>query len=141
METRKYFDYELAYQMYKDIKMIFEVGLFGKKGFEYLKEFNHFFMEDGNGYIVVKDDMNTYNACVYLIDKNFDTEKEEDYYVSGEVDIISYGECWDNLYINDKSFIQDRLDNLEYWASEHNYTQEDLEKEKESLEKVLSYLQ
>ena len=136
IEDRKYFDYELAYQMYKKVKMLFNYG--GIKAVE--KEFDIDDSGKDNGYIIVKDELNAYNTWVYLINKNFDTDKEEEFYVSGEVDIISYGEGDDNLYINDIETIENRIGGLLDFAKENNYTIEDYERELLSLEIVLAQL-
>ena len=47
----------------------------------------------------------------------------------------------DNLFINDKETIEDRINNLLDYANKNDYSIEDYEKELESLEKVLSFLQ
>ena len=83
-----------------------------------------------------------YNITLYVIDKNFDTDTEEkDWYISGEVDMISYSYGEDNLYINNKGAIEDRIGRLLDYSKENNYTIGDYEKELESLEKVLEKLQ
>ena len=75
-------------------------------------------------------------------DKNFDTENENnDWYISGEVDIYSYSGGEDNLYINNADEIEKRIDEVYEFAKKNNYSIEDYEKELESLEKVLSFLQ
>ena len=133
--NRKYFDYDLAYKMYKQVESLFKKGG--------LKAVGEVFIIDDtckdNGYIIVKDEYNAFNSQVYLSNIWFDTDKEEEFYVSGEVDMNSYGGrgADDNLYINDIQHIEDRISHLLDYAKENDYTIEDYEKELESLEKVL----
>lgn len=147
-DTRKYFDYELAYEGYLKAKELFDKG-----GLEELVNSADFDISGGgvdyigsieqwasNGYIPIV--ASAYNITLYVIDKNFDTDTEEkDWYISGEVDMISYSYGEDNLYINDKGAIEDRIGRLLDYAKENNYTIGDYEKELESLEKVLEKLQ
>ena len=147
-DTRKYFDYELAYEGYLKAKELFDKG-----GLEELVNSADFDISGGgvdyigsieqwasNGYIPIV--ASAYNITLYVIDKNFDTDTEEkDWYISGEVDMISYSYGEDNLYINNKGAIEDRIGRLLDYAKENNYTIEDYEKELESLEKVLEKLQ
>lgn len=147
-DTRKYFDYELAYEGYLKAKELFDKG-----GLEELVNSADFDISGGgvdyigsieqwasNGYIPIV--ASAYNITLYVIDKNFDTDTEEkDWYISGEVDMISYSYGEDNLYINNKSAIEDRIGRLLDYAKENNYTIGDYEKELESLEKVLEKLQ
>lgn len=147
-DTRKYFDYELAYEGYLKAKELFDKG-----GLEELVNSADFDISGGgvdyigsieqwasNGYIPIV--ASAYNITLYVIDKNFDTDtKEKDWYISGEVDMISYSYGEDNLYINNKGSIEDRIGRLLDYAKENNYTIGDYEKELESLEKVLEKLQ
>lgn len=147
-DTRKYFDYELAYEGYLKAKELFDKG-----GLEELINSADFDISGGgvdyigsieqwasNGYIPIV--ASAYNITLYVIDKNFDTDTEEkDWYISGEVDMISYSYGEDNLYINNKGAIEDRIGRLLDYAKENNYTIGDYEKELESLEKVLEKLQ
>jgi len=147
-DTRKYFDYELAYEGYLKAKELFDKG-----GLEELVNSTDFDISGGgvdyigsieqwssNGYIPIV--ASAYNITLYVIDKNFDTDTEEkDWYISGEVDMISYSYGEDNLYINNKGAIEDRIGRLLDYAKENNYTIGDYEKELESLEKVLEKLQ
>ena len=147
-DTRKYFDYELAYEGYLKAKELFDKG-----GLEELINSADFDISGGgvdyigsieqwasNGYIPIV--ASAYNITLYVIDKNFDTDtKEKDWYISGEVDMISYSYGEDNLYINNKGAIEDRIGRLLDYAKENNYTIGDYEKELESLEKVLEKLQ
>ena len=108
LEKRKYFDYELAYKGYKKAK-----ELCNKGGIEELINNKDFEISGGgidyvgtieqwscNGYIPII--ASGYNITLYAIDRNFDTDNEEnDWYISGEVDIYSYGGGDDNLYINE----------------------------------------
>lgn len=147
-EKRKYFDYELAYEGYLKAK-----ELFNKGGVEELINDEEFNISGGgidyvgtiqqwacNGYVPIV--ASAYNITLYLSDRNFDTENENnDWYISGEVDIYSYSGGDDNLFINDKETIEDRINNLLDYANKNDYSIEDYEKELESLEKVLSFLQ
>lgn len=147
-DTRKYFDYELAYEGYLKAKELFDKG-----GLEELVNSADFDISGGgvdyigsieqwasNGYIPIV--ASAYNITLYVIDKNFDTDTEEkDWYIIGEVDMISYSYGEDNLYINNKGVIEDRIGRLLDYAKENNYTIGDYEKELESLEKVLEKLQ
>ena len=147
-DTRKYFDYELAYEGYLKAKELFDKG-----GLEELVNSADFDISGGgvdyigsieqwasNGYIPIV--ASAYNITLYVIDKNFDTDTEEkDWYISGEVDMISYSYGEDNLYINNKGAIEDRIGRLLDYSKENNYTIGDYEKELESLEKVLEKLQ
>lgn len=147
-DTRKHFDYELAYEGYLKAKELFDKG-----GLEELVNSADFDISGGgvdyigsieqwasNGYIPIV--ASAYNITLYVIDKNFDTDtKEKDWYISGEVDMISYSYGEDNLYINNKGAIEDRIGRLLDYAKENNYTIGDYEKELESLEKVLEKLQ
>lgn len=141
-DKRKYFDYELAYEGYMKAK-----ELFNKGGIQAILDSDEFEISGGgtiedwvcNGYIYLYG--SGYNASVILIDKNFDTEiKEQNWYVSGEIDIYSYGGGDDTLYINDKESIEDRIGGLLDYAKNNDYTIEDYEKELESLEKVYAIL-
>ena len=147
-DTRRYFDYELAYEGYLKAKELFDKG-----GLEELVNNVDFDISGGgvdyigsieqwasNGYIPIV--ASAYNITLYVIDKNFDTDTEEkDWYISGEVDMISYSYGEDNLYINNKGAIEDRIGRLLDYAKENNYTIGDYERELESLEKVLEKLQ
>lgn len=141
-EKRKYFDYELAYNGYKKA-----LQLFNKGGIEEVVNNADFDISGGatiedwscNGYIPLY--ASGYNITLYAIDKNFDTDKEEnDWYISGEVDIYSYSGGDDNLYINNMESIEDRIGGLLDYAKENNYTIEDYERELLSLEIVLAQL-
>ena len=142
-EKRKYFDYELAYEGYLKAKELFDKG-----GVEELINDEEFDISGGatieewscNGYLPLY--ASGYNITLYLSDRNFDTENENnDWYISGEVDIYSYSGGDDNLFINDKETIEDRINHLLDYANKNDYSIEDYEKELESLEKVLSFLQ
>lgn len=138
-DTRKYFDYELAYEGYTKVKELLENG-----GIQAVIEDEEFNISYGatieewscNGYIPIV--ASGYNATIYISDRNFDTNNEEnDWYVSGEVDIISYGYREDNLYINSKKAIEERIIKLLDFAKKNDYTLDDTFKEYESLVKVL----
>ena len=129
MEERKYFDYELAYQMYKKVENLFNNG--GIKALE--KEFKlEGDLEDNNGYITFYGE--DYNTWVFLIDRNFNTDTtEKDWYVSGEVDIISYASNYDNLYITDKRKLEKRLKDLFIYAKNNHYSKNDYVMERKSI--------
>ena len=141
-EKRKYFDYELAYEGYLKAKKLFDKG-----GVEELINDEEFDISGGatieewscNGYLPLY--ASGYNITLYLSDRNFDTENEDnDWYISGEVDIYSYSGGDDNLFINDKETIEDRINNLLDYANKNDYSIEDYEKELESLEEVYAML-
>ena len=138
-ETRKYFDYELAYEGYKKVKELLENG--GIQAVIDNDEFDVSFgatIEDWkeNGYIPIN--AFGYNATIFINDRNFDTNnKENDWYVSGEVDIYSYGGGEDTIYINDNISITDRIMGLVDYARKNGYTLDDLYKEYDSLKSVL----
>ena len=142
-EKRKCFDYELAYEGYLKAKELFDKG-----GVEELINDEEFDISGGatieewscNGYLPLY--ASGYNITLYLSDRNFDTENENnDWYISGEVDIYSYSGGEDNLYINNADEIEKRIDEVYEFAKKNDYSIEDYEKELESLEKVLSFLQ
>ena len=99
---RNYFDYKLAYEGYKKA-----VDLFNKGGIEEVINNEDFDISCGGvdvdidfwtGYIPIN--ASGYNITLFADDKNFDTDnKEHEWYISGEVDIYSYGYYEDNLYI------------------------------------------
>lgn len=106
-DTRKYFDYKLAYDGYKKVKELLDKG-----GIQAVIDNDEFDVSCGatiedwkeNGYIPIN--AFGYNATIFISDKNFDTNnKENDWYVSGEVDIYSYsggdGEYVAELYMKD----------------------------------------
>ena len=141
-ETRKYFDYELAYEGYMRAKELFENG-----GIQAVIDNEEFDISCGgtiadwscNGYIPIV--ASGYNATIYISDRNFDTDNEEnDWYVSGEVDIYSYSGGDDSIFINDISDIKDRIMNLINYAKINNYTLNDLYAEYDSLISVLKEL-
>lgn len=134
-ETRKYFDYELAYEGYKKLLELFNNG-----GIQAVIDSEEFEISDCgtiedwscNGYIPIY--ASGYNATIYISDENFDTDNEEnDWYVSGEVDIYSYSGGDDNLYINDYDSLQQRIDGLLEYARKNEYTLDDLYKQYDSL--------
>lgn len=145
-EKRKYFDYELAYNGYKKALQLFNKGgieeVINNADFEIScggNDIGYIEMWASNGYIPII--ASGYNITLYAIDRNFDTEKEEnDWYISGEVDMISYGYGEDNLYINDIETIESRIGGLLDYGKQNNYTIEDYERELLSLEIVLAQL-
>ena len=147
IDDRKYFDYELAYKGYLKAKELFDKGGIEKVinnqdfeisggGIDYIGTIEQWAC---NGYIPIN--ANAYNITLYAIDRNFDTNKKEnDWYISGEIDIYSYGYLHDNLYINNIEDIKDRINNLGKYAIEFNYTTNDYETELLGLKKVLNEL-
>ena len=142
-DKRKYFDYELAYEGYMKAK-----ELFNKGGIQAILDSDEFEISGGgtiedwvcNGYVCLYG--SGYNASIILIDKNFDTDKkEQNWYISGEIDTYSYGGGDDTLYINDKESIEERINGLLDYAKNNDYTIEDYEKELESLELVLKEIE
>ncbi len=138
-ETRKYFDYELAYEGYTKVKELLENG-----GIQAVIEDEEFDISCGatieewscNGYIPIV--ASGYNATIYISDRNFDTNNEEnDWYVSGEVDIYSYSGGDDNIFINDNLTITQRIIDLVDYARANDYQLSDLYAEYDSLKGVL----
>ena len=141
-DTRKYFDYKLAYDGYKKVKELLENG-----GIQAVVDNDEFDVSGGgtiadwvcNGYVPIY--AFGYNATIFINDRNFDTNnKENDWYVSGEVDIYSYSGGDDSIFINDISDIKDRIMNLINYAKINNYTLNDLYAEYDSLISVLKEL-
>lgn len=142
-ETRKYFDYELAYEGYTKVKELFENG-----GIQAVIEDEEFNISCGatieewscNGYIPIV--ASGYNATIYISDRNFDTNNEEnDWYVSGEVDIYSYSGGDDNIFINDNLTITQRIIDLVDYARANDYALSDLYAEYDSLKSVLAEIE
>ena len=139
MDNRKYFDYELAYECYKKAEKLFNKGgikaLLDSEKFDNPNED----LEDNNGYLCFYDSGSDTGTGIYLTDRNFDNPKEDiekDWYVSGEVDMVSYGGGDDNLFINSLETIINRQLNLQKYAKENNYTINDYEQEMISLQNV-----
>lgn len=142
-ETRKYFDYELAYEGYTKVKELLENG-----GIQAVIENEEFNISCGatieewscNGYIPIV--ASGYNATIYISDRNFDTNNEEnDWYVSGEVDIYSYSGGDDNIFINDNLTITQRIMDLVDYARANDYALSDLYAEYDSLKSVLAEIE
>ena len=142
-DERKYFDYELAYEGFKRAEQLFNKG-----GIQEIINDNEFEISGAdtidewscNGYVPIY--ASGYNMTLYVIDKNFDTEnKENNWYISGEIDIYSYGGGDDNIYINDISSLENRIGNLLDYAKNNDYTIADYEKELASLENVVQKIQ
>lgn len=133
-ETRKYFDYELAYEGYMRAKELLENG-----GIQALEEE---FKETGdraNGYTTFYGA--DYNTWVYVYNINFDTDLQEEWQITGEVDIISYGEGNDTLFINDNLDITQRIIDLVNYARANDYALSDLYAEYDSLKSVLAEIE
>lgn len=137
-ETRKYFDYELAYEGYKKLLELFNNG-----GIQAVIDSEEFEISDGgtieswlpNGYIPIY--ASGYNAMIYVYDNNFNKQNTEpELYVNGDITIYSYGEGDDNLYINDYDSLQQRINGLLEYARKNEYTLDDLYKEYDSLIKT-----
>ena len=142
-ETRKYFDYELAYEGYMRAKELLENG-----GIQAVIEDEEFDISCGatieewscNGYIPIV--ASGYNATIYISDRNFDTNNEEnDWYVSGEVDIYSYSGGDDNIFMNDNLTITQRIIDLVDYARANDYALSDLYAEYDSLKSVLAEIE
>ena len=129
-ETRKYFDYELAYEGYMRAKELLENG-----GIQALEEEFEEVGDRANGYTTFYSA--DYNTWVYLSNINFDTDLQEEWQTTGEVDIISYGEGDDTLFINDNLDITQRIIDLVNYARANNYQLSDLYAEYDSLINVL----
>ena len=141
-ETIKYFDYKLAYDGYKRVEELFNIG--GLKAVLMCDEFSvnkDYGVEDlkENGFIPIN--AFGYNATIYIFDRNFDTDNEEiDLYVSGDIDIYSYSGGDDTLCINDIDSIKNRMQYLVRYAEDNEYTQDDIYMEYNSLLEVLREL-
>ena len=129
-ETRKYFDYELAYEGYMKAKELLENG-----GIQALEEEFEEVGDRANGYTTFYGA--DYNTWVYVSNINFDTDLQEEWQITGEVDIISYGEGNDTLFINDNLDITQRIIDLVNYARANNYQLSDLYAEYDSLKSVL----
>ena len=129
-ETRKYFDYELAYEGYMRAKELLENG-----GIQALEEEFEEVGDRANGYTTFYGA--DYNTWVYVYNINFDTDLQEEWQITGEVDIISYGEGNDTLFINDNLDITQRIIDLVNYARANNYQLSDLYAEYDSLKSVL----
>lgn len=129
-ETRKYFDYELAYEMYNRC-----IDLLEKGGIKALEEKFEETGDRANGYTTFYGA--DYNTWVYVSNINFDTDLQEEWQVTGEVDIISYGEGEDTLFINDNLTITQRIIDLVDYARANDYALSDLYTEYDSLKSVL----
>ena len=129
-ETRKYFDYELAYEGYMKAKELLENG-----GIQALEEEFEEVGDRANGYTTFYGA--DYNTWVYVSNINFDTDLQEEWQITGEVDIISYGEGNDTLFINDNLDITQRIIDLVNYARANNYQLSDLYAEYDSLISVL----
>lgn len=132
-ETRKYFDYELAYEGYMKAKELLENG-----GIQALEEEFEETGDRANGYTIFYGA--DYNTWVYVSNINFDTDLQEEWQITGEVDIISYGEGDDTLFINDNLDITQRIIDLVDYARKNDYTLDDLYKEYDSLKSVLDLI-
>ena len=140
LETRKYFDYRLSFKMYNKC-----VGLLEKGGIDELDEYFEEVGDRENGYTSYYGA--DYNTWVYIVNENFDTDKENEswltskgLYVSGEVDMISYSQCCDTLFINSKEDIEERMFGLVEFAKNNNYELNDIYEEYFSLKDVLNIL-
>ena len=132
-ETRRYFDYELAYEGYMRAKELLENG-----GIQALEEEFEETGDRANGYTTFYGA--DYNTWVYVSNINFDTDLQEEWQITGEVDIISYGEGNDTLFINDNLDITQRIMDLVNYARANNYQLSDLYAEYDSLKSVLKEL-
>ena len=133
-ETRKYFDYELAYEGYMRAKELLENG-----GIQALEEEFEEVGDRANGYTTFYGA--DYNTWVYVSNINFDTDLQEEWQITGEVDIISYGEGNDTLFINDNLDITQRIMDLVNYARANDYALSDLYAEYDSLKSVLAEIE
>ena len=133
-ETRKYFDYELAYEGYMRAKELLENG-----GIQALEEEFEETGDRANGYTTFYGA--DYNTWVYVSNINFDTDLQEEWQVTGEVDIISYSGGDDNIFINDSSTITQRIIDLVDYARANDYALSDLYAEYDSLKSVLAEIE
>ena len=133
-ETRKYFDYELAYEGYMKAK-----ELLNKGGIQALEEEFEETGDRANGYTIFYGA--DYNTWVYVSNINFDTDLQEEWQITGEVDIISYGESNDTLFINDNLDITQRIMDLVNYARANDYALSDLYAEYDSLKSVLAEIE
>ena len=129
-ETRKYFDYELAYEGYMRAKELLENG-----GIQALEEEFEEVGDRANGYTTFYS--TDYNTWVYLSNINFDTDLQEEWQTTGEVDIYSYSGGDDNIFINDNLTITQRIIDLVDYARANDYQLSDLYAEYDSLKGVL----
>ena len=129
-ETRRYFDYELAYEGYMRAKELLENG-----GIQALEEEFEETGDRANGYTTFYGaDCNTW---VYVSNINFDTDLKEEWKITGEVDIYSYSGGDDNIFINDNLTITQRIIDLVDYARANDYQLSDLYAEYDSLKGVL----
>lgn len=141
-ETRKYFDYELAYEGYKKLLELFNNG-----GIQAVIDSEEFEISDcgtiedwlPNGYVPFY--ASGYNITIYINDSNFDIPNSKpNWCVSGEVDIYSYSGGDGNIFINDNFAITQRIIGLVDYARANNYALSDLYAEYDSLISVLKEL-
>ena len=133
-DTRKYFDYKLAYDGYKKVKELLENG-----GIQALEEEFEETGDRANGYTTFYGA--DYNTWVYVYNINFDTDLQEEWQITGEVDVISYGEGNDTLFINDNFDITQRIMDLVNYARANDYALSDLYAEYDSLKSVLAEIE
>lgn len=136
MEERKYFDYELAYKGFIKFSERYDDELDVKNlvdKYDYSSNCDLEHLEDYD-YITIRD---YEHNCLYFMELGI----LGNWYISGEIEIISYNGDEDTLFIDNIDSIKDRLNKLEKWAIDREYSEDDLKKEKESLEKVLKILE
>ena len=133
-ETRKYFDYELAYEGYMKAKELLENG-----GIQALEEEFEETGDRANGYTTFYGA--DYNTWVYVYNINFDTDLQEEWQITGEVDIISYSGGDDNIFINDNLTITQRIIDLVDYARANDYALSDLYAEYDNLKNVLAEIE
>ena len=133
-ETRKYFDYELAYEGYMKAKELLENG-----GIQALEEEFEETGDRANGYTTFYGA--DYNTWVYVSNINFDTDLQEEWQITGEVDIYSYSGGDDNIFINDNLTITQRIIDLVDYARANDYALSDLYAEYDSLKSVLAEIE
>ena len=129
-DTRKYFDHKWAHAGTMRAKALLEDG-----GIQALEEEFEETGDRANGYTTFYGA--DYNTWVYVSNINFDTDLQEEWQTTGEIDIISYGEGDDTLFINDNLDITQRIIDLVNYARANNYQLSDLYAEYDSLISVL----
>ena len=133
-DTRKYFDYKLAYEGYMRAKELLENG-----GIQALEEEFEETGDRANGYTTFYGA--DYNTWVYVSNINFDTDLQEEWQITGEVDIYSYSGGDDNIFINDNLTITQRIIDLVDYARANDYALSDLYAEYDSLKSVLAEIE
>lgn len=134
VEARKYFDYKLAYDGYEKIKELFDKG-----GIQAVIDDFDFDVSEGCTLEEWKKENCIpiyacgYNATYYIINKNYNNDKEEEWVVSNEVDIVSYHGGDTTICIDNINNIEFEIINLINYARENAYLWSDLYAEYDGL--------